>query len=302
MSRPLPRITVVTPAYQQIAYIEETLRSVVEQGYPDLELIVLDGGSTDGTVDVIRRYESKIAHWQSARDKGPYDAVERGFARATGEVLCWLNSSDVYFPWTLRTVGSLFAELPEVEWITSLQPVRADVTAMCAIIGRDPGFSREAFLDGRFIGHRPALRTVGQRGWIQQEATFWRRSLWERSGGTIGQYKLAADFNLWARFYEHADLVGVDAPLALFRVHPEQRSGHMDRYCAEATSSLARLREALGWQLPRARAAAYRARLPRVPGLAEALAPALGYRGKRAVRRAGADGVARWVCEEHAFF
>ncbi len=293
----LPRITVVTPAFQQIAYIEETLRSIHDQGYPDLEHMVLDGGSTDGTVAVIERHADRLAYFRSGPDAGPYDAVERGFARATGEVLCWLNSSDLFLPWTLRTVGTLFAELPDVAWISSLQPARCDATGMCAVVERHPGFARAAFLDGRFIGHRPSVPTVGQRGWLQQEATFWRRSLWDRCGGTLGHYALAADFDLWARFYEHGELVGVEAPLALFRMHPEQRSGLLDRYTAEASSSLSRLRAATGWQWPRARAAAFSLRVPSLPGLGPALAPMLGYRGRRATRRGG-----RWVCEEHAFF
>jgi Glycosyl transferase family 2 len=301
VNRSLPRITVVTPAFQQIAYIEETLRSVHDQGYPDLEHIVLDGGSTDGTVDVLRRYDGRLAYWESARDAGAYDAVERGLRRATGEVVCWLNSSDLHLPWTLRTVGSLFADLPDVEWITNLTGARADATGMWAVVERHPGFSREAFLDGRYLGHPSSVPTLAPHGWIQQEGTFWRRSLWERSGATVGGYELAADFDLWARFYEHAALVGVEAPLALFRVHPDQRSGRVDRYAIEAAASLTRLRRALGWELPRVRAAAFRARAHRVPGLGAALAPLLGYRGRCAARRAGDDGVTRWVCEDQVF-
>ncbi|MFT3767657.1 MAG: hypothetical protein QM820_19555 [Minicystis sp.] len=215
--------------------------------------------------------------------------------------MCWLNSSDLHFPWTLRTVGTVFAEHPEVEWISSLQPAAMDPTGMCAIIGPEPGFARDAFLDGRFLGHPTTIPTVGQRAWIQQEGTFWRRRAWDRIGGTIGEYKLAADFDLWARLYEKADLVGVAAPLALFRFHPEQRSSRIQRYTEESAASLTRLRHALDWQRPAARAAALAARLPRIPGVARAAEQLVGYRGRRLVRRVDTDGNGRWVMEEHGF-
>jgi glycosyltransferase involved in cell wall biosynthesis len=292
----LPRITLVTPAYQQKPFIEDTLRSVIEQRYPHLEYLVLDGGSTDGTVDIVRRYEQDITYWCSQPDGGPYAAVESGFRRGTGEIFGWLNSSDLHFPWTLRTVGTLFAELPEVDWISSLHPAQADEAGACARLERHPGFSREAFLDGKYLGVLSDTPTVGQRGWLQQESTFWRRSLWERIGGTIGPCKFAGDFDLWARFYEDADLVGVDVPLALFRYHGEQRSS-LHGYGQEAAASLVRARRTLGWSLPRARAAAFRARLPAIPKLSDVLAPRLGYSGRRAVHRGG-----RWALEEHRFF
>ena len=301
MPRPLPRISIVTPSYQQAVYIEETLRSVLDQGYPDLEHIVIDGGSSDGTVDILRRYAPRFAYWESSRDRGQYDAVERGLRRATGEVMGWLNSDDLHFPWTLRAVAGIFAAYPEVEWICSLEAGHLDKLGMCAAWNPVGGYAREAFLDGRFLGHRPSVPTVGQRGWMQQEAMFWRRGLWERSGARLGDQKLAADFDLWARFYEHAELVGVGTPLALFRFHPDQRSTKMDEYVGEAEKALERTRAAQGWTVPRLREAAYRARVDRVPALAAVVAKQIGYRGKRVVRQVGADGVGRWVMEEYAF-
>lgn len=301
MSRPLPRISIVTPSYQQAGYIEATLRSVLDQGYPELEYLVIDGGSRDGTVDILKRYEPRFAYWESARDRGQYDAVERGLRRATGEVMGWLNSDDLYFPWTLRAVAGIFAQHPEVEWICSLEAGHLDKVGMCAAWNPVNGYSREAFLDGRFLGHRPSVPTVSPRGWIQQESMFWRRGLWERSGARLGAQKLAADFDLWARFYEHAELVGVATPLALFRFHPDQRSARMDEYVGEAAQALARMRAAQGWRPPRARQAAYRARLDKVPALAAAVAKGVGYRGKRIVRRVGPDGVGSWVMEGYAF-
>jgi glycosyltransferase involved in cell wall biosynthesis len=107
-----PRITVVTPSFNQGAYIEETLRSVLLQGYPNLEYIVIDGGSTDGSVETIRRYARWLDYWVSEPDRGQAHALNKGFARASGDVLGWLNSDDVYLPGALKQVGATGVAFP----------------------------------------------------------------------------------------------------------------------------------------------------------------------------------------------
>jgi glycosyltransferase involved in cell wall biosynthesis len=114
-----PRITLVTPVYNGIRYIEATIRSVVYQGYPNLEYIGVDGGSTDGTIDIIQKYEKHISWWISRRDNGVYDALNTGFSRSTGSVMGWLNASDVLHTSGLFVVGSVFASLPSVDWLTA---------------------------------------------------------------------------------------------------------------------------------------------------------------------------------------
>ena len=115
MNQPAPRISVVTPSFNQGAFLEETLRSVLDQGYPNLEYFVIDGGSTDASVDIIRNYASRLTYWVSESDQGQYDAINKGFARSMGEIMAWLNSDDKYLPWTFSIAGEISATRPEVE-------------------------------------------------------------------------------------------------------------------------------------------------------------------------------------------
>lgn len=216
----LPAITLVTPSFNQAPFLERTLQSVLNQGYPDLEYIVADGGSTDGSKEIIQRHASNLAAWWSEPDRGQYEALNKGFARSSGAVMGWLNADDLHLPWTLRAVGEIFAQFPEIEWLTTTSPmtIRADdlptgLSAMSA-----PPYA-EAFFRGECVA-RP-----GRRGYLMQEGTFWRRDLWQAAGGHLDtQFKLAADFDLWARFFQQADPVTLSIPLAGFRRHGLNRS------------------------------------------------------------------------------
>jgi len=206
-----PRISVVTPCLNDVATIEETIRSVLDQGYADLEYVIVDGGSTDGTVDVIRRYEGRLASWSSEPDRGHADALNKGFARTTGEIMGWLNADDVLHRGALRLLADVFGAFPDVEWLTA-QPshLSPDGAAVAAYPPRR--WSRLGFLTGE---HR----------YIQQESTFWRRSLWQRSGGQLDEsYRLACDFELWARLFHHAQLFSTWGVVGAFRFRPDQRS------------------------------------------------------------------------------
>ncbi|QWV93637.1 glycosyltransferase [Geomonas oryzisoli] len=228
--RPMPRISVVVPSYNYGCYLEACLDSILSQNYPNLELIVMDGGSTDDTVEILKRYQSRIAYWRSAPDDGQYSAIEEGLNRSTGEIMAWLNADDMFHPGVFSVVARIFMEHPEVEWLMG-RPNSFDESGrqkhVCSFL---PMNSRAKYLEDQEL--------------IQQEGTFWRRGLWQRSGAYIQKgLALAADLELWARFFRSARLYSVDIPIAGFRDHPLQKSKDKAGYTAEANRVLARERE-----------------------------------------------------------
>ena len=256
----LPTISVVTPSFNHARYLERTLHSILDPGYPRLELVVVDGGSTDGSVEIIRTFENRLAWWVSEPDQGQYNAINKGFAHTSGEIMAWLNSDDLYTPWALHVVGELFARFPSVDWLTSLFQLVWDDRDRAVACVRVPGFNRSGFMCGENLVAR--MRSRGR--WIQQESTFWRRSLWRRAGGSLDPaLTLAADFELWARFFAHADLVGVETPLAGFRAHGDQRSAtQREAYAREAEAALVRHGGRIGKRLETAWRSAMVPRLP----------------------------------------
>ena len=217
--------SIVTPSYNQSSFLRATIDSVLSQD-ADLEYIVMDGGSTDGSKEVIESYAERLAHWESQRDGGQYDAINRGFAKSRGEIMGWLNSSDLYLPWSLKTVRMIFETFPEIQWITSTMKACMTGDGAFENLWCTPGFSARRFYRGHHGG-------PGNNDFLQQESCFWRRSLWEKIGGAIDlQHASAGDYWLWSRFFQHANVASVEAPLAGFRFHDEAKSVH-SRYEAE---------------------------------------------------------------------
>lgn len=206
----LPKISVVTPSFNQGEYIEECIDSVLSQGYPDLEYVIMDGGSTDGSVDIIKKYEKYLKFWKTGKDAGQYAAINEGFTHTTGEVMTWLNSDDIFYPDSFFTAGSIFSNNPGIDWLT----------------GRASMINHEGKMDLLNFRRWGAKDLLGEDyRYIQQEGTYWRRELWEKSGGKLDtDFTLAADFELWSRFFRHAQLQSVVFLSAGFRKHPGQRS------------------------------------------------------------------------------
>jgi glycosyltransferase involved in cell wall biosynthesis len=298
MSKQFPLISIVTPSYNQANFLEATIQSVISQNYPNLEYIIIDGGSTDGSVEIIKKFQEHLHFWCSEPDKGQYDAVNKGFAHATGEIMAWINSDDMYCPWAFRTVASIMSELPQVEWLTTLQPGVWDWDSFCGGFGSISGYSKEAFLDVCYL-------PINQKfiGWIQQESTFWRRSLWQKVDSYIcADLNLAGDFDLWARFYRHAELYGTNSPLGGFRAQINQKTQCIDQYILEAKNLLAIMQELESWHPNYYREILIYLKLNKVPKLRNILKWSNGYSGKRVIRRNMNTPNSFWEVEDYKFF
>lgn len=210
----LPSLSIITPSYNHAEFIERTIRSVIEQDYPRLEYLVLDGASRDGTVDILQRYASKL-RFESKKDGGQTAALNEGFAKTSGEIVAWLNSDDEYAPGALATVGRFFAEHPEVEWL----------------YGRCPIIDRQSRPSGvwitrykEFWQRRYSYRRLLIENFIPQPAVFFRRRLLERVGTLETAYHNAFDYHLWVRMGAVAQPAHLDRELAYFRVIDESKT------------------------------------------------------------------------------
>jgi glycosyltransferase involved in cell wall biosynthesis len=222
-----PLVSVVTPAYEAERFIEETLRSVRDQTYPNVEHVVMDGGSTDRTTEILADYEDEDGYdltWYSEPDDGMYDAIDKGFERASGEVLAWLNADDKYLPWAARVAVDTLSE-SGVEWVIG-HPAKWDADGTLSTVRPiRPYYRREWIERGWYHGRG--------LGWMQQESMFWTRGLWERRGGFPDGVKLAGDYHLWRQFAAETVPVQLGTVVAGYRLHGDQLSADIEGYFAE---------------------------------------------------------------------
>jgi len=231
-----PKISIVTVNLNQVKFLEECILSVLDQNYPNLEYIIIDGGSSDGSVDIIKKYENRITYWESTKDKGQYYALQKGLSKTTGEIMAWINSDDKYLPKSFIAIAQIFQCFPSISWLTS---VAKEYTEEGILVNRiTPQWSQ--WSKTRYLTY--------DFQFIQQESTFWKRSLWEVAGGHIDtEFELAGDMELWARFFRYEELHTTVASIAGFRYRKlNQRSRlFLDKYLNESKNIIKRERRML---------------------------------------------------------
>ena len=214
MNFSLPRISIITPSLNQGDFIEQTILSVLKQGYPDLEYIVIDGGSTDNTLDILRKYEHQLS-WISEPDLGQSHAINKGLRMATGQIVAYLNSDDLYQPKALIRVGEAFAHQPKAEWLTG----------KCYIIDVDNHEIRKIITRYKnFWLKLKSYQVLLILDYISQPATFWRRSIVDEVGFFDESLFYTLDYDYSLRVGRCAKLWVIDAYLASFRIHTASKT------------------------------------------------------------------------------
>ena len=210
------KISIVTPNFNGATYLERTITSVINQHYPNLEYIIIDGGSTDGSVEIIKKYEKKIAWWTSEKDKGQTDAINKGFARVTGEILAWINSDDTYEPGAISAAVKYWQEHPNV-----------------GMVYGDCNFINES---GKVIGKFNSAQTnhkLIRQGYVHipQQTMFFRADLWKQVGPLDPSFYFAMDYDLWTRISACSAIKYVPQTWANFRLHTSGKTMMADDRC-----------------------------------------------------------------------
>lgn len=201
-------VSIVTPSYNQAAYLEQTIRSVLEQDYPRIEYIVVDGASTDGSVEVIKKYESKFAYWVSEKDRGQADAINKGFACATGEIIAWLNSDDYYLQGTVSAAVKVFEENPDVVLVYG---------NMLAVDEHGKTFNTLSYKQ-LTIEDLLCFQIIGQ------PAVFMRHSALQKTDGLDLGFHFLLDHLLWLQIAKHGQVLHVNQVWAAARYHAEAKN------------------------------------------------------------------------------
>ncbi|MCL0038045.1 glycosyltransferase [Thermodesulfovibrionales bacterium] len=206
-----PKISIVTPSYNQGQFLERTILSVLNQNYPNLEYTIIDGGSTDRSVEIIKKYEKYLAYWVSEKDKGQSEAINKGFQKSTGGILAWLNSDDTYLPNALQSVVVFFEQHPHADMLYG----------RCHMMDRDDKIFQEAkTMPFNLSDYAYGLFT------IPQQAAFWRREIFFKAGMLNAENSTCMDGELWVDFAKNkADIIHVNGFLAAFRLHRQSISG-----------------------------------------------------------------------------
>ena len=201
-------VSIITPSYNQASYLEQTIRSVLEQDYPRIEYIVMDGASTDGSVEIIRKFESRLVYWESVKDAGQADAINKGFARATGEIVAWLNSDDYYLPGTVGKAVKIFEENPDVVLVYG-DMLAVDEHGKTFNTLNYKQLTLEDLLCFQIIG---------------QPAVFMRRSALQKASGLNLTFHFLLDHLLWIQIAKQGRILHVDQTWSAARYHAEAKN------------------------------------------------------------------------------
>lgn len=204
------KVSIVTPSYNQGRFLERTILSVLNQGYPNLEYIIIDGGSTDNSVEIIKKYEDQLAYWVSEPDRGQSDAINKGFRRATGEILAWLNSDDIYRPGALFKVAAYFRQHPEIRCVSG-DIVMIDQTGKVLYARKVIPFQFRMALYGGCL--------------VPQPSTFFTRGALEKTEELDTGLQYQMDFEFFLRMASQGVKFGIiRVLLAAFRLHPASKT------------------------------------------------------------------------------
>jgi glycosyltransferase involved in cell wall biosynthesis len=211
-----PLVSIVTPSYNQVQFLGKTIQSVLNQEYENLEYIIVDGGSSDGSLELIKTFENNLSGWVSEPDSGQSEAINKGFELAKGDILAWLNSDDLYYPWAVKRAVEGLTSHPEV-----------------GMVYGDTDLIDE---DGQVIGKFNAQQTNYQRlmrggVYIPQPAAFWRAELYRQVGPLDPSLYFAMDYDLWVRFAKKAQILYMPDLWSSFRLHGQGKTTISDDRC-----------------------------------------------------------------------
>jgi glycosyltransferase involved in cell wall biosynthesis len=217
-ANPSPRISIVIPSFNQGQYIEDTITSILDQNYPDVEIFVFDGGSKDSTVEVLKKYERHLTCWVSEKDKGQTDAINKGLRRATGQILAYLNSDDFFLPNALPAVAQAYLAHPEAGLYTGNGLMVDGHKEQPRLYMRELGYTYDSLLRGSC--------------YLLQPSTFINRKAWEKTGEFDDSLRFAMDLDYWLRVGRDFEVVLVNAPLSAWRMHEDIKTanGGMTRW------------------------------------------------------------------------
>jgi glycosyltransferase involved in cell wall biosynthesis len=209
-----PKISIVTPSYNQGRFLEKTILSVLNQNYPNLEYIVIDGDSKDGSLEIIKRYEKYLAYWVSDKDNGQADAINKGFQKSTGDILAWLNADDLYLPNTLLKVKEVFQKHRENQFIyghSVLINKKDNIIRVCYTVPQT---------------HHSYIYDRG--GNIFQGTVFWKRSIFYKYKGLDTKLYYTMEYKLFDNFFKHEKGIFLNNIIAAYRIHKEAKSSTVD--------------------------------------------------------------------------